>query len=146
MKMKMNLLWLGLMLMLLTPLVACQTEDDTTATEETPTIAEIEADSPDDTSAENTEMPTSETTITIPPGAGPGHPPANWPENIAISYEQAVEIALSYVSGNLIEVDHDFEHGHTVWYVAIRADGFIHEIYVDVMSGEIIYHESEIDD
>lgn len=63
-----------------------------------------------------------------------------------ISREQAAEIALAFMPGTLIEVDHDFEHGRTVWYVAIRSGGRIHEIYVDQQTGEIVYHESYRDD
>lgn len=72
--------------------------------------------------------------------------PSGWPSNPAISREEAATIAQGRVSGQLIEVDHDFERGRAVWYVAIRSGGRVHEVYVDVMTGEIVLHESYSDD
>jgi len=77
---------------------------------------------------------------TIPPASAS---PAN---STTVSRDQAAGIALEFVPGTLIEVDNDFEHGRAVWYVAIRSGRYIHEVYVDQQTGEIVYHESEIDD
>ena len=88
----------------------------------------------------------TESVTVIPPGASPGNPPANWPDDAVISYEAAVEIAQGLVQGQLIEVDHDFENGIAVWHVELNVNGVTHDIYVDIMSGEIVDHEYEIDD
>ncbi len=62
-----------------------------------------------------------------------------------ISRERAVEIAQGVASGDLIEVDNDFERGRSVWYVAIRSGNLVHEVYVDRTTGEIVLHESYSD-
>lgn len=59
----------------------------------------------------------------------------------SITRERAAEIALELVNGTLIEVDRDIERGRLVWYVSIRLDGTMHEIYVDRSTGEIVLHE-----
>lgn len=94
------------------------------------------------------EAPTTQPLAPISQQApvAPSPAPANQQNNTTISRDQAAEIALAFVPGSLIEVDNDFEHGRAVWYVAIRSGGRIHEVYVDQQTGEIVYHESEIDD
>ncbi|MCL1935392.1 MAG: stalk domain-containing protein [Defluviitaleaceae bacterium] len=62
-----------------------------------------------------------------------------------ITRERAAEIAQGVVSGTLIEVDRDFERGRQVWYVAIRSGGLVHEVYVDIITGEIVLHQSYSD-
>lgn len=59
-----------------------------------------------------------------------------------ITREHAAEIALGLVpGGTVIDVDDDWENGRVVWYVAIRSGGSVHEVYVDVQTGEIVDHE-----
>jgi uncharacterized membrane protein YkoI len=59
-----------------------------------------------------------------------------------ISSERAIEIALTQVpNGTVIEVDHDFEDGLEVWDIEIHAAGYVHEIYVDMATGDIIEHD-----
>ena len=95
-----------------------------------------------DSSSHQSEESTTQTTSQqqTPPSS------ADSSSNSSISRDRAAEIALALVPGTLIEVDSDFEHGRAVWYVAIRSGRHIHEIYVDQQTGEIVYHESEIDD
>ena len=76
----------------------------------------------------------------------PGDPPSGWPDDFSISQDRAAEIALELAPGTLIEVDYDFEDRRPVWYVEIHAGQMIHEIYVDVHTGEIVLHESELAD
>ena len=92
--------------------------------------------------AELDSQPAQSTTSTSPPETVS----TDSSNGSTISRDRAAEIALALVPGTLIEVDNDFEHGRAVWYVEIRSGRHIHEIYVDQQTGEIVYHESEIDD
>ncbi len=59
-----------------------------------------------------------------------------------ISSNTAIQIAKNLVSGDLVEVDRDVERGRAVWYVAIRSGSTVHEIYIDMETGEIVLHET----
>jgi uncharacterized membrane protein YkoI len=74
----------------------------------------------------------------------PGRAPANWPSNVAITPERAVEIALGRVGGGTVhEVDHDFERGRAAWWVEIRHNRAVYEVKVDVQTGDIVDFERD---
>jgi len=62
-------------------------------------------------------------------------------EDYNISSLQAKDIALKEVAGELIEVLRDIENGRHVWFVAIRANGYTHDFYIDKETGEILVHD-----
>jgi len=103
-----------------------------------------QAPQPDEQMSSEPDAPTAPSTTDDDTDSQPTT--ANPANNNDISQERAAEIALEFMPGTLIEVDNDFEHGRAVWYVSIRADGHIHEIYVDRQTGEIVLHESYLDD
>ena len=60
-----------------------------------------------------------------------------WPGNI--SRQEAMEIALEHVGGGRANTpERDFEAFRRVWSVEVFYDGFVHEVYVSRMTGEIV--------
>jgi len=61
-------------------------------------------------------------------------------ENIPQS--QAIDIALKTVPGEVLEIETDIEDGRLVWFVSVRNNDGVHELYIDKETGEIILHET----
>jgi len=68
------------------------------------------------------------------------------PVVVEITREQAGEIALGTSGGRLVEVSRDSWHGRPAWWAETRANGMVHEFYIDRFTGEILEHEWERDD
>ena len=64
-----------------------------------------------------------------------------------LNAQQAIEIALAEVAGEVIEVEKETEDGETVFEIEIlTAEGVEYEIEVSAVSGEILEVEAEDDD
>ncbi|MBT8459328.1 MAG: PepSY domain-containing protein [Boseongicola sp.] len=64
-----------------------------------------------------------------------------------LTKEQAIEIALTEVPGQLIEVEREREDGIQIFEVEIRnAEGVEMELEIDAETGEILEVEAEDDD
>jgi len=60
-----------------------------------------------------------------------------WPASV--SREEAREIALVYVGGDRANrASRDFEAFRRIWSVKVFYDGFVHEVYVSMRTGEIV--------
>jgi len=67
-----------------------------------------------------------------------------WPANI--TNEQAVEIALEYVGGGVANrAEREFENFRRVWSVEVFYDNRVHEVYVQINSGEVLWVERDFD-
>ena len=61
-----------------------------------------------------------------------------------ISEVEAIEIALRYVPGEVLEVELDTEHGILVYEITIRAyNGMYYEVKINANTGELIEIERE---
>ena len=67
-------------------------------------------------------------------------------QSTGISSEEAGQIALNFSGGRLVEVSRDSWRGQPAWWVETRANGRVHEFYISAETGDILEHESEIDD
>jgi len=62
-----------------------------------------------------------------------------WPSNI--SRQEAGEIAIAHVGGNNSRANpasRDFERFQRVWSVEVFYDGFVHEVYVSMRTGDVV--------
>jgi len=91
--------------------------------------------------------PKSSSTPAPPPTPAPTlastPPPVS---NETISRERAGEIALSVSGGRLVEVSRSSHHGRSAWWAETRANGMVHEFYIDTETGAVLQHEVERDD
>jgi len=104
--------------------------------------------------AESVETDINEIPTETNTGLAPTPTPAPTPDNnnssssnsSTISRERAGEIALGISGGRLVEVSHSSHRGNAAWWVETRANGMVHEFYIDMETGVILEHEYEIDD
>jgi len=101
---------------------------------------------PTETNTAPPPVPAPPPTPAPSPAATPGHNNSSSSNSSAISRERAGEIALSTSGGRLVEVSHSSHRGNAAWWVETRANGMVHEFYIDMYSGAILEHESELDD
>ena len=67
-----------------------------------------------------------------------------WPADI--TNDQAVEIAIEHVGGGVANrASRDFERFRRVWSVEVFYDNMVHEVYIDVNSGEVVGIERNFD-
>ena len=60
-----------------------------------------------------------------------------WPANISRS--DAQEIAIAHVGGSRANrPSRDFERFQRVWSVEVFYEGFVHEVYVSMRTGEVV--------
>jgi len=60
-----------------------------------------------------------------------------WPANI--SRQEAQEIAISHVGGGTASrAERDFERLQRAWYVEVFHIGVVHEVYINMRTGDVI--------
>ena len=60
-----------------------------------------------------------------------------WPGSV--SRQEAMEIALEHIGGGRANTpERDLEAFRRVWSVEVFYDGFVHEVYVSRMTGEVV--------
>lgn len=74
-------------------------------------------------------------------------PPAEWPALAAITPRQALDAALAWKAGGLLELRLDSEGGTLVYDVKlVLADGEAVEVQIDAGDGRVLGHEEEEDE
>jgi len=65
-----------------------------------------------------------------------------WPTNI--SRQDATDIAIRHVGGGRANpAEREFERFQRVWSVEVFYDGLVHEVFINVNTGEVIFVEFE---
>lgn len=65
--------------------------------------------------------------------------------NVQITRENAIQIALQQVPGQVIEAELEYENGVQVYDIDIKTPSGVFEVNVDAASGQIIKVEKDTD-